>query len=176
MTLSFAIDCFEMRPITDLQPYAGDAKAIGAHSWCKQNYKFDRIAAVGFTRHNSTMTAPVKPERKATPAQSDGLRDAQRRLLPHDLERALQYASDEELKELRDAITQEMKRRNLPQQTAPEAPARKEPVKAEQPAHGLTRSQVSLVRASIEAGVKPAVLARQFGISLASIRAVLAQR
>ena len=82
----------------------------------------------------------------------------------------------EDLKELRDAITQEMKRRNLPQQNAPEAPARKQPAKADQPTHGLTRSQVSLVRASIEAGVKPAVLARQFGISLASIRAVLAQR
>ncbi len=87
MTLSFAIDCIEMRPMTDLQPYAEDAKAIGAHRWCKQNYRFDQIAAVGFTRHNSTMTAPVEPERKATPAQSDGLRDAQRRLLPHDLGR-----------------------------------------------------------------------------------------
>jgi len=80
------------------------------------------------------------------------------------------------LKELRDAVAQEMMRRNLPKDRAPEAPAKKKPAKADHPAHDLTRSQISLVRASLKAGVKPATLAKQFGISLAAIRAVLAEK
>jgi hypothetical protein len=122
------------------------------------------------------MTARDKPERTSIPARSAGLADAQRRLLPHDLGRALQHASDEDLKELRDAVAQEMMRRNLPKDRAPEAPAKKKPAKADHPAHDLTRSQISLVRASLKAGVKPATLAKQFGISLAAIRAVLAEK
>jgi hypothetical protein len=122
------------------------------------------------------MTAPDKPESNAIPASPAGGTGAQRRLLPQDLGRALQYASDEELKELRLAVQQEMKRRNLPLDPSHEAAVKNKPSKADHPGHDLTRSQISLVRASIHAGVKPAVLARQFGISLAAIRAVLAQR
>jgi len=122
------------------------------------------------------MTAPDKPKSTAIPASPADVTDAQRRLLPHDLGRALQYASDEELKELREAVQQEMKRRNLPLDPRPEAAVKNKPSKADHPGHDLTRSQISIVRASIQAGVKPAVLARQFGISLAAIRAVLAQR
>ena len=122
------------------------------------------------------MTAPGKPESKAIPASPAGVTAVQRRLLPHDLGRALQYASDEELKELRLAVQQEMKRLNLTLDAGPEAVAKNKSPKADNPSHDLTLSQISLVRAPIQAGVKPAVLARQFGISLAAIRAVLAQR
>lgn len=122
------------------------------------------------------MTAPDKPKSTAIPASPADVTDAQRRLLPHDLGRALQYASDEELKELREAVQQEMKRRNLPLDPGPEAKAKNKSSQADNPGHDLTRSQISLVRASIQAGVKPADLARQFGIRLAAIRAVLAQR
>lgn len=128
------------------------------------------------------MTAPDKPKSTAIPASPADVTDAQRRLLPHDLGRALQYASDEELKELREAVQQEMKRRNLPLDPGPEVAVKtkssksSKSSKADNPGDDLTRSQISLVRASIQAGVKPAVLARQFGISLAAIRAVLAQR
>jgi len=38
---------------------------------------------------------------------------------------------------------------------------------------GLSRSQVSLIRASIKAGVKPGALSRQFGITQTQIRAAL---
>lgn len=62
MTLSFAINCIEMRPMTDLQPYAEDAKAIGAHRWCKQNYRFDRIAAVGFKTPRDVSGCYPRPE------------------------------------------------------------------------------------------------------------------
>ena len=122
------------------------------------------------------MTAPGKPESKAIPASPAGVTAVQRRLLPHDLGRALQYASDEELQELREAVQQEMKRRNLPLDPGPEVAVKTKSSKLDNPSHNLTRSQISLVRASIQAGVKPAVLARQFGINLAAIRAVLAQR
>lgn len=122
------------------------------------------------------MTAPDKPKSKAIPASPAGVTGAQRRLLPQDLGRAWQYASDEELQELREAVQQEMKRRNLPLDPVPEVLTKNKSSKADNPGHDLTRSQISLVRASIQAGIKPAVLARQFGISLAAIRAVLAQR
>jgi uncharacterized protein (DUF433 family) len=122
------------------------------------------------------MTAPDKPKSTAIPASPADVTDGQRRLLPHDLGRALQYASDEELRELREAVQQEMKRRNLPLDPVPEVKAKNKSSQADNSGHDLTRSQISLVQASIQAGVKPAVLARQFGISLADIRAVLAQR
>ena len=102
--------------------------------------------------------------------------DEPRRLLPSNLGLSLQYASDDDLEKLRDAVLQEMKRRNLPQKADPVAPDKRRISKADSPAHDLTRSQVSLVRSSIEAGVKPSVLSKQFGISLAAIRAVLAQQ
>jgi hypothetical protein len=43
-------------------------------------------------------------------------------------------------------------------------------------AHDLKRSHISLVRASIAAGAKPAVLAKKCCIGRAAIRAVLAQQ
>lgn len=98
------------------------------------------------------------------------------RLLPADLGLALRYATDEELEKLRDAVGNEMKRRDMPTQVEAPAPRAKRKSDPETSPHDLTRSQVSLVRASILAGVKPAVLAKQFGISLAAIRAVLADK
>ena len=122
------------------------------------------------------MSVSGSPERISIPNGSDRMSDTERRLLPHDLGGALKYASNEDLKELRDAVSQEMKRRNLPPKKTPGGPVKKKIAKADHPVDDLTRSQINLVRASIQAGVKPAVLARQFGISLASIRTVLAQK
>lgn len=98
------------------------------------------------------------------------------RILPADLGLALRYATDEELEKLRDAVGYEMKRRDMPARAEAPASRAKRMSDPEKSAHDLTRSQVSLVRASIRAGVKPGALAKQFGISLAAIRAVLAEK
>ena len=72
---------------------------------------------------------------------------------------------------LAEALAAEMDRRGLvaakennqaPRKVAPD------PVLSE-----LTRSQISLIQSSIKAGVKPAALSRQFGITRAQITAVL---
>jgi hypothetical protein len=101
-------------------------------------------------------------------------RDPRRRLLPHDLDVALKYLTDGELKALAAAVGREQARRG--HVSEPEKVAAPEAARAssELPdVEGLTRSQVSLIRASIKAGVKPGALSRQFGINQAQIRAAL---
>lgn len=104
-------------------------------------------------------------------------RDPRRRLLPHDLDVALKYLTDGELTALAAAVGKEQARRGHVGEPEPALPA-KSVESARAPSdlpdvEGLTRSQVSLIRASIKAGVKPGALSRQFGISQAQIRAAL---
>jgi hypothetical protein len=104
-------------------------------------------------------------------------RDPRRRLLPHDLDLALKYLTDGELTALSVAVGKEQARRG--HGAEPKSVVASEPVPAARTSsdlpevEGLTRSQVSLIRASIKAGVKPGALSRQFGISQAQIRAAL---
>ena len=102
-------------------------------------------------------------------------RRPERRLLPHDLDVALKYLSDGELKRLFEAVNSEAQRRGLllVEQPEPEK-ARVSRRKADQDVmSSLTQSQINLIRSSIKAGVKPSVLAGQFGLSQAQIRAAL---
>jgi hypothetical protein len=101
-------------------------------------------------------------------------RDPRLRLLPHDLDVALKHLTDGELATLSAAVGKEQARRG--HVSEPEKVAAPEAARAssELPdVEGLTRSQVSLIRASIKAGVKPGALSRQFGINQAQIRAAL---
>lgn len=100
-----------------------------------------------------------------------------RRLLPHDLDLSLKYLSEGELQRLAEAVGFEMRRRKIAGARAsgsatttlsPEA--EKTPVKD---VAGLTPGQITLIRASVKAGVKPAALQRQFGVTRAQITAVL---
>jgi hypothetical protein len=93
-------------------------------------------------------------------------------MLPHDLDVALKYLSDGELAALSRALTAELERRNSSMAKPRPAPAHPKP-KPVAKIEGLTQSQVNLIQASVKAGVKPAVLSRQFGISQAQIRAAL---
>ena len=103
-----------------------------------------------------------------------------RPLLPHDLAASLRHLSDEELNRLAEAVDAERASRgsNSPQRVKTQDPARRRAPRASgasgaTAAPPLTAAQVSLIRASIKAGVKPAVLSRQFGISRAQIRTAL---
>ena len=85
--------------------------------------------------------------------------------------KTLRYLSDHDLLRLRTAVAQETQRRGLsePRQKAQVSRSNKpDPILSE-----LTRSQISLIRSSIQAGVKPGTLSRQFGLTRAQITAAL---
>jgi hypothetical protein len=107
-------------------------------------------------------SAENKPEKRAQAQQ--------RRLLPHDLDVALKYLTDGELAALAKAVAHEQARR-APKSPVPQKPAAQKPNALT--VEGLTQSQISLIRSSVKAGVKPATLSRQFGITRAQITAAL---
>jgi hypothetical protein len=106
-------------------------------------------------------------------------------LLPSNLDAGLRALDDEALLRLSDAVEREARRRFpqpiahpvAPPAPAPPAPPRKEtpprPSKAaSEPAIAVGRA--NMIRAAFKAGLKPAAIARQFGISPAVVRSVLA--
>jgi len=100
-------------------------------------------------------------------------------VLPKNLRKAVKHLSDGELDLLHAAILGEMERRGrLP----PSDQSNRSP-QADKSSHGrqeeaatvsLTRGQVNAVRAALKAGIKPSVIARQFGLSQSDVRKVLA--
>lgn len=107
-------------------------------------------------------------------AQAD-TRTPERRLLPHDLDVALKHLTDGELARLLEAVTFETRHRGLLGVGPLEKRNGLQPSRKSEPdaLSDLTQSQINLIRSSIKAGVKPTVLARQFGLSKAQIRAAL---
>jgi hypothetical protein len=101
--------------------------------------------------------------------------------LPSDLSRALKYRDDAQLRRLRETVDAEINQRVLP------PPDRANVVSVPQRSSGIQPStrgkqleggeipegKVNLIRASLAAGLKPAVIARTLGISQAQIRQVL---
>ena len=111
-------------------------------------------------------SAANKPEDVRSPSQ--------RRLLPHDLDVALKYLTDGELAALAKAVEQEKLRRSPEPAASTSSVQRPVLKKAGTPSvEGLTQSQINLIRSSVKAGVKPATLSRQFGLSRAQITAAL---
>ena len=104
-------------------------------------------------------------------------------VLPKDLPNAIKHLDDQDLDRLLAVAVAEAKRRGrgrLPSsnQTTEQSSSsmRRSPrvrrVKAE--TVSLTRGQINAVRAASKAGVKPSLIARQFGLSQSVIRKVLA--
>jgi hypothetical protein len=89
--------------------------------------------------------------------------------LPSDLSRSLTYLDDAQLRKLQDAVNGEIDRRS--QITAPKESTRPAP-KTEETVQ-IPKGQVSLIRASVKAGLKPAAIARTLGISPSVVRRVL---
>jgi hypothetical protein len=119
----------------------------------------------------------VKP---ISPIQPTADVSSQRHVLPKDLRKAVKHLSDGELDLLHAATLEEMGRRGrLPptdQTTNPSARTDKSShrPKAEASTVSLTRGQISAVRAAFKAGIKPSVIAQQFGISQSDVRKALA--
>ena len=110
-------------------------------------------------------------------------------MLPADLPKALAWLSEEELEALGVAVGEERRRRLLaseslvavsPRTREPDAPTslratepRSQKTVVERPR--MTIARVSAIRAGFKAGVKPSMLARQFGVTLAAIRHALTE-
>ena len=101
-------------------------------------------------------------------------------MLPKNLRTAVKYLSDAELDLLHAATLEEMGRRGRLGPTIRPRTARRE--RTNLPPGGrlnrrhfsLTRGQINAVRAAFKAGIKPRLIARQFGISQSDVRKVLA--
>jgi hypothetical protein len=100
-------------------------------------------------------------------------------VLPKNLRKAVKHLSDGELDLLHAATLEEMGRRGtlLPtDQTKNSSRMGKSSHKlqVEVTTVSLTRGQINAVRAALKAGIKPSLIARQFGISQSDVRKVLA--
>jgi hypothetical protein len=107
-------------------------------------------------------------------------------LLPADLPQALTWLSDRELVELASAVAMEQERRRSKplaavaldgktvQGSAAPAAVRKFRPSEHAPAR-LPPARINAIKAAVRAGVKPSVIARQFGVTQATIREALSE-
>ena len=112
--------------------------------------------------------------------------EERRHVLPKDLINAVKHLNDRDLDMLIMASLEEASRRGrLPPRVQASASDESIPKRSSRPdtsSHrrqvevatvSLTRGQVNAVRAAFKAGIKPSVIARQFGISQSDVRKVL---
>ena len=92
--------------------------------------------------------------------------NARRHVLPKDLPNAVKHLNDEELDRLLAATLAEAKRRG--RDTTPTD--KRYPSRNAEAAVSLTRGQLNAVRAAFKAGITPARIARQFGLSQSGVR------
>jgi hypothetical protein len=126
-------------------------------------------------REAPSPTSPIPATQPTADASSH------QHVLPKNLRKAVKHLSDGELDLLHAATLEEMGRRGrLPptDQTANRSSrtdkSSSHKQRAELAAVSLTRGQVNAVRAAFKAGIKPSLIARQFGISQSDVRKVLA--
>jgi predicted DNA-binding protein (UPF0251 family) len=119
-------------------------------------------------------TAPSREPspRVDPPATAKPETPSPRIVLPKDLSAALKRLDDQELRRLSRAVAAEEEARG----GAPAAVAEKttEQKRVETAPIALSTGKINAVRAAFKAGVKPAQIARQFGVSQADVRKVLA--
>jgi hypothetical protein len=120
-----------------------------------------------FSMAASVRQPSLPPRAKQLSAQK------RRHVLPNDLPNAVKHLDDRELDLLITASLEEAKRRGrlLPNVQIGKSSQRRQ---LEVAAVSLTRGQVNAVRAAAKAGIKPSLIARQFGISQSDVRKVLA--
>jgi hypothetical protein len=94
---------------------------------------------------------------------------ASRHVLPSDLPTAIKHLDDHELDLLFDAVVAERLQRGM-KSPVPD----KTPNKRSVEAVSLTPGKLSAVRAAFKAGVTPTKIAKEFGLSQADVRSVIA--
>jgi predicted DNA-binding protein (UPF0251 family) len=93
-----------------------------------------------------------------------------RHILPSDLPAAIKHLTDQELDQLLAAVKAEQQRRGKKPTTPAKAPSNRVEVQSV----SLTSGKLNAVRAAFKAGVTPARIAKQFGISQSDVRKVIA--
>jgi hypothetical protein len=171
-------------------------------SCCCGILPFGDVAAAHSERHNHVMgrerggqSSPdlfsadaVSPPRSRPPAEKPMAESApQRHVLPKNLPNAVKHLNDDELETLHAATFDEMKRRGkLPPSGS--GPLRRDTLTKRSPKEAkishnrrediaeasLPSGKVNAVRAAFKAGIRPATIARQFGISQANVKKALA--
>jgi hypothetical protein len=135
------------------------------------------------TTPDLSSTAPFGQTSSAAENEGTSAQEG-RHVLPKNLPDAIKHLNDEELDRLVAVALAEAKRRGrsppnvqaydfLPRrssQTGRPSPGRQ----VEAATVSLTRGQINAVRAAFKAGIKPSMIARQFGISQSDVRKALA--
>jgi hypothetical protein len=141
---------------------------------------FSAASVILMARDPTDQTTP--DQRSTQEGQiSDQIDSPDRRyVLPKDLPKAVKHLNDQELERLLDATVEEAKRRGRLPPLIDAEPAPSAPTETPSPKRqddfatlSLTRGQISAVRAALTAGIKPSLIARQFGISQSDVRKVL---
>ena len=95
--------------------------------------------------------------------------DERRHVLPKDLPNAVKHLNDEELDRLLVVTLAEAKRRGRHTTPTDKRPQ----TRTSESAVSLTRGQLNAVRAAFQAGITPARIARQFGLSQSDVKKAL---
>ena len=96
---------------------------------------------------------------------------ASRHVLPNDLPAAVKHLEDQELEQLLEAVVAERLRRGMKSPVLEKTPSQ-QTVNAS--AFSLNLGKLNAVRAAFKAGVTPSKIAKEFGISQADVRKVIA--
>src|ERR1700730_12206021 len=96
---------------------------------------------------------------------------ASRHVLPNDLPAAVKHLEDQELDLLFDAVVAERLRRGMKWPVPEKTPTQRT---VEAAAVSLNLGRLNAVRAAFKAGVTPSKIAKEFGISQADVRKVIA--
>jgi hypothetical protein len=117
--------------------------------------------------------APNSPPSLPANADAAATASSRRHVLPKDLPVAIKQLDDQELDRLLAAVLTEQKRRGRKSAESVERPRKP---RIETAAVHLTPGKLNAVRAAFKAGVKPAQIARQFGLSQSDVRKAMAGR
>ena len=96
---------------------------------------------------------------------------ASRHVLPNDLPAAVKHLEDQELEQLLDAVVAERLRRGMKSPVPEKTPSQRT---VDAGAVSLNLGKLNAVRAAFKAGVTPSKIAKEFGISQAAVRKVIA--
>jgi hypothetical protein len=145
----------------------------------------DEVLARAASRHTRSMTTPdlfstasarMPLPSPNSPPSLDATADAaaaslRRHVLPKDLPAAIKQLDDQELDRLLAAALAERKRRGGKPVESVEPPDKR---RIEAAVVHLTPGKMNAVRAAFKVGVRPAQIARQFGLSQSDVRKALA--
>lgn len=96
---------------------------------------------------------------------------ASRHVLPNDLPAAVKHLEDQELEQLLEAVVAERLRRGMKSPMLEKTPSQQT---VDASAFSLNLGKLNAVRAAFKAGVTPSKIAKEFGISQAAVRKVIA--